>query len=87
MRTIKENLEVVTRGDGEDWFIDEGCAKSSNVARWSAKNCGRNGLNLANSMKKQNQVQTKLQLKPKIGRGKSTSEDAKISAGVGVCRD
>ena len=52
MRTTKEDLkEASGRGDREDWFEDQGCLKSSAVAKWHAKNSRRNGVNSAKSIK------------------------------------
>ena len=53
--TMKKDLdEESSRADGEEWFKEGGCPESSNVSKWSAKNFGRNELNLANFLRGQN---------------------------------
>ena len=47
----KEEVEEASGRDRDDCFKDKGCPKLSHVVRWSMKNCKRNGVNLANSMK------------------------------------
>ena len=55
----KEDLEEAGgRGDREDWLEEEGCPETRQEEGWSARNCRRNGVNLAISVKGTTPVKT-----------------------------